>query len=71
MAGNRPRFELHLDDGMSRWCSLDCSSAALGLIVGPVVRAGLHLNMQLVLVKLGGQRPVKWRQSVRPVTIFK
>lgn len=58
---------LHLDDRMSRRRGLDGSSAALCLIVGSVVWAGLHLNPQLILVKLGRQRPVEWRQSIRPV----
>lgn len=51
---------------MSRWRGLDGSSAALRLVVGSVVRPGLHLNTQLVLVELGRQRPVEWRQGVGP-----
>lgn len=43
----------YLDDRVSCRCSLDGSSAPLCLIVGSVVGAGLHLNVQLILVKLG------------------
>ena len=57
---------LHLDHGVSRRRGLDGSSAALRLIVGSVVRPGLHLDAQLVLVELGRQRPVERRQSVGP-----
>lgn len=56
----------HLDNRMPCWCSFDCSSAALCLVVGSVVRTGLHLDTQLVLVKLGWQWPVKRRQGVWP-----
>lgn len=63
------RFGSHLDDRMSCGWSLDGSSAPLCLIVGSVVRAGLHLDTQLVLVKLGRQRPVEWRQGVRPTSV--
>lgn len=56
----------HLDDGMSCWGGLHSSSAALRLVVGSVMRPGLDLYSQLVLVKLGRQRPVERRQSIRP-----
>lgn len=51
---------------MSSRCSFDSSSAALRLVVGSVVWPRLDLNTQLILVKLGWQRPIKWRQGVRP-----
>lgn len=42
-----------LDNRVSCWCSLYGSSAPLCLIVGSVVGSGLHVNVQLILVKLG------------------
>lgn len=51
---------------MSRRRSFDGTSAALSLIVGSVVRAGLDFDAKLVLVELGWQGPVEWRQSIRP-----
>lgn len=62
-------FESHLDDRMTRRCSFDGSSAPLRLIVSSVVRTRLHLDTQLVLVKLGRQRPVEWWQGVRPTGV--
>lgn len=64
------RFVFHLDDRMSCRCSLYGSSAPLRLIVGSVVWTRLHFDTQLILVKLGRQWPVKWRQRIRPTTIF-
>ncbi|TNN54795.1 hypothetical protein EYF80_035001 [Liparis tanakae] len=55
---------------MSVGRGLDGSAAALRLVVGSVVRAGLHLDAQLVLVELGRQRPVQWRQGVRPAGLW-
>lgn len=64
------RGVLHLDDRMPCRRGLHGSSAPLRLIVGSVVRTRLHLNTQLILVKLGRQWPVKWWQRIRPTTIF-
>lgn len=63
---NPEKFCFHLDNRMSSRCSFDGSSAALRLVVGSVVWPRLDLNTQLILVKLGWQRPIKWRQGVRP-----
>lgn len=54
-----------LDDRMSCRSRLDGSSAALRLVMRPVVGPGLDLQLQLTLVKLAGQRPVerRWRRS--------
>lgn len=42
---------------MSSCWGFDCAPAALRLIVSPVVRLGLHLNVELVLVCTMGDRP--------------
>lgn len=52
----------YLDDGVASRSRFDGPSAALGFIVGSVVRFGLHLYLQLVLTKLARQRPVQGRQ---------
>lgn len=49
----------HLDNGVSARRRLDGAAAALRLVVGPVVRPGLHLQLQLALLKLGGEGPVQ------------
>lgn len=47
---------------MSTSWSFNSPPAALGLIVCPVVRFGLHLDVQLILVYAAGQRPLQRRQ---------
>lgn len=42
----------------SRGC-FDCPSAPFGLIVSSVVRLRLHLNVELVLVRAMGNRPLQ------------
>lgn len=42
--------------------SLHRPSAAFGLIVGPVVGLWLHLNLEVVWARAGGELPVKSRQ---------
>lgn len=49
----------YLDNGVTTRGSFDSSPAALCLIVGPVVGSGLHLDPQLQLFILAGQRPVQ------------
>lgn len=49
----------YLDYGVTTRGSFDSSSAALCLIVGPVVGSRLHLDPQLQLLILAWQRPVK------------
>ena len=49
----------------TRGC-FDSSPAALCLIVGPVVGSGLHLDPQLQLLILAGQRPVQWGEGRGP-----
>lgn len=49
----------YLDYRVTTRGSFDSSSAALSLIVGPVVGSRLHLNPQLQLLILAGQRPVQ------------
>lgn len=44
---------------MSSCGRFDRPPAPLGLIVGPVVRLGLHLDMELVLVCALGDRPLQ------------
>ena len=45
---------------------LDGSPAALGLVVGPVVGLGVHVDLQLILAKLAGQGPVERGQGGGP-----
>lgn len=49
----------YLDYRVTTRGSFDSSSTALSLIVGPVVGSGLHLDPQLQLLILAGQRPVQ------------
>lgn len=56
----------HLDDGVSSGGCFDGASAALRLIMGPVVGFGLDLQPQLILAVLTGQRPVQWRGGRGP-----
>lgn len=50
----------YLDYRVTTRGSFDSPSAALGLVMGPVVGSRLHLNPQLQLLILAGQRPVQW-----------
>lgn len=50
----------YLDYRVTTRSSFDSTSAALCLIVGPMVGSRLHLNPQLQLLVLAGQRPVQW-----------
>lgn len=52
----------YLDNGVTSWSRFDGASAALGFIVGSVVRFWLYLYLQLILTKLARQRPVQGRQ---------
>lgn len=47
---------------MSSCGCFDCTSAPLCLIVSPVMRFGLHLDVELVLVCAGGDRPFQGRE---------
>ena len=47
----------YLDDRMTSSGGFDRSPAPLCLIVGSVMRLGLHVNMELVLVCMAGDRP--------------
>lgn len=48
-----------LNDWVSSCQGLHCSPAAFCLIVGPVVRLGLHINLQAVWARTGWQLPVE------------
>lgn len=47
----------YLDDRMTSSGGFDRSPAPLCLIVGSVMRLGLHVNMELILVCMAGDRP--------------
>lgn len=52
-----------LHDGVSSRQGLHRSPAALGLVVGPVVGLGLHVDLQAVWPRAGRQLPVQGRQG--------
>lgn len=56
----------YLHNRVSSCCCFNGPSAALRLIMGPVVGLGLDLQLQLTLVKLAGQKPVQGRSRRGP-----
>jgi hypothetical protein len=54
---------LYLNHRVTSCGSLDGPSAALSLIVGPVMGLGLHLDPQLIRAWLVAERPLKWRKG--------
>lgn len=53
---------VHLHDRMPSCGRFDGPPASLGLVVSPVVRLRLHLNVELVLVGVTGNGPLQRRQ---------
>lgn len=54
---------VHLYDGVAPCGRFDSSPASLGLVVSPVVRLRLHLNVELILVGATGDGPLQRRQG--------
>lgn len=52
----------HLDDRVPSCQRLHCTPAALRLVVGSVVRLGLHFDLQAVRPRGGRELPVQSRQ---------
>lgn len=53
---------VHLYDRMAPCGRFDSPPASLGLVVSPVVRLWLHLNVELILVRVTGDGPLQGRQ---------
>lgn len=48
---------------MSSCVGFDGAPAPLRLIVSSVVRLGLHLDVELILVSVTGDGPFQWREG--------
>lgn len=55
-------FQAYLYNRMSSCGGFDRTPASLCLVVSSVVRLGLHLNVEFILVCATGNRPFQWRK---------
>ena len=53
----------HLDDGMPAGGGFDGPPAALRLVVGPVMGLGLHVDVQLIVLRVVGHGPLQGREG--------